>query len=74
MLKIKSIINIKIKDKDYDFYCDPDAPLADVLEANNQINAFILGRVEQAKNAQAAQNIPPVPEMPNFDPVDLEKK
>jgi hypothetical protein len=54
MLKMKSIVSVEVNGKDYEFYCSPDSPLPDALEANNQINAFLLGKVEQAKQAQAA--------------------
>ncbi len=64
MLSVKSIVTIEVNNRKYEFSCAPDSPLPDVLDANNQINAFLLGRVEQAKAAQAAQEIPAVPEMP----------
>ena len=62
-------MHVEVNGRDYEFSCAPDSPLPDVLDANNQINAFLLGRAEQAKNAQAAQQVPPVPEMPPETPV-----
>lgn len=53
MLKVKSIVSVRVNEKDYEFYCDPNSPLQDALEANNQINAFLIGRMEQAKQAQS---------------------
>ena len=58
MLKVKSIISVAVNGKDYEFYCSPDSPLQDALEANNQINAFLLGKIEQVKQAQAQQEQP----------------
>ena len=52
MLKVKSIVSVQVNGKDYEFYCDPQSPLPDALEANNQINAFLLGRIQQAQQAQ----------------------
>lgn len=52
MLSVKSIIKVQVNGKDYEFFCDPNSSLQDALEANSQINAFILGRMEQAKNTQ----------------------
>lgn len=60
MLKVKSIINIQVNSKDYEFYCDPDAPLNDALNANKQIEAFLIGRLEQFKNEQKVPNDVPV--------------
>ena len=62
MLSMKSVICVQVNGKDYEFYCSPDSVLQDALEANNQINAFLLGRIEQAKQAQVKQiedNKPP---------------
>jgi hypothetical protein len=65
MLKAKSIINIKVNNKEYEFFCDPDSPLNDALDANMQINAFLIGRIEQAKIVQKPVENIPVP------PIDL---
>lgn len=65
MLKMKSILNVSVNGRDFEFSCTPDSPLPDALEANNQINAFLLGRIEQAKSAQSAQEVPACPEMPH---------
>lgn len=54
MLKVKSIVYVEVNGRDYEFSCGPDSPLQDAIDANMQINAFLLGRVEQAK--QAAEN------------------
>jgi len=70
MLKMKSIVNVEVKGREYEFTCAPDSPLNDALDANNQVNAFLLGRAEQAKNAQVAQEVPPVPEMPPIKPIE----
>lgn len=65
MLKIKSILTIEVNGRHYEFSCPPDSPINDALDANNQMNAFLLGRAEQAKNAASStQEVPPVPEMP----------
>jgi len=56
MLKVKSIIYVEVNDREYEFYCAPDSPLPDALEANNQINAFLLGRMQQAQQAQSKAN------------------
>lgn len=55
MLKMKSILSVQVNGKDYEFSCSPDSPLADALEANLQVNAFLLGRIEQAKKPSEAQ-------------------
>lgn len=64
MLKVRSILSISVNGRDYEFSCAPDSPLSDALDANNQVNAFLLGRVEQAKKPQ---EMPPMPEMPPMD-------
>jgi len=51
---MKSVLTIKVNNKDYQFSCDPDSPLQDALEANNQVNAFLLGRAQQAQKASCA--------------------
>lgn len=55
MLKMKSIVSVQVNGKDYEFYCVPDSPINDALEANSQINAFLLGRAEQARKAVEEQ-------------------
>lgn len=70
MLKMKSIVSVQVNDRDYEFSCSPDSPLPDAVEANNQINAFLLGRIEQAKQAQdkiKVQDSPPVEEQPKSE-------
>jgi hypothetical protein len=52
MLSVKSIVSVEVNGRNFEFSCPPDSPLPDVLEANNQINAFLLGRVQQAQQAQ----------------------
>lgn len=64
MLKMKSILHTEVNGREFELSFAPDSPINDILEANNQINAFILGKAEQARNAQAAQQVPPMPEMP----------
>ncbi len=56
MLKIKSIVTVEVNGREYEFSCVPDSPINDAIDANNQINAFLLGRAEQAKNAQKTQD------------------
>ncbi len=63
MLSIKSIVSIEVNGRKYEFSCAPDSPLPDVIEANMQINAFLVGRQEQARLAleqakQAEQEAP----------------
>jgi aerobic-type carbon monoxide dehydrogenase small subunit (CoxS/CutS family) len=53
MLSVRSIVSVEVNGKNYEFSCAPDSPLPDALEANNQINAFLLGRVQQAQQAQS---------------------
>jgi hypothetical protein len=54
MLKVKSIVSVQVNGKDYEFYCDPDSPLKDALEGNKQINAFLLGRLQQMEQSQTS--------------------
>ena len=73
MLKMKSILNVSVNGREYEMSFLPDSPITDILEANNQMNAFVLGRAEQAKIAQAAQasqECPACPEMPPAASVD----
>lgn len=51
MLKMKTILAVQINGKDYEFFCSPDSPLADALEAHGQMGAFLLGKQEQIKQA-----------------------
>lgn len=55
MLKIKSVMKVEINGKEYQFSCDPDSPLEDALNANNQINAFLLGKAQQMQKAQSPE-------------------
>lgn len=54
MLKMKSVLNVEINSKCYQFSCDPDSPLPDAIEANNQFNAFLLGRAQQIQKTASA--------------------
>ena len=67
MLKIRSTLCVSVNGREYEFMCPTDSPLNDAIDANMQMNAFLLGRVEQAKQGQAAQEMPAVPEMPPVD-------
>ena len=49
---MKSVLSVQVNGKDYEFSCSPDSPLQEALDANNQVNAFLLGRMQQAKEAQ----------------------
>ncbi len=69
MLKIKSILTIAINGRDYEFSCPPDSPLQDAVNASDQVNAFLLGRAEQAKKAECANSVPDMPEMPPMPPM-----
>lgn len=57
MLKVKSVVHVEVNGREYEFSCPTDSPLQDVIEANVQINAFLLGRAEQARNAQKQEEI-----------------
>lgn len=70
MLKIKSILNISLNGRDYEFSCPPDSPLQDAINASDQVNAFLLGRAEQAKKTECCKEVPEMPEMP---PVNISK-
>ncbi len=63
MLKMKSIVTVAVNGREYEFTCAPDSPLNDALDANNQINAFLLGRAEQARNAQKETPKEPEPKV-----------
>ena len=54
MLSVRSIVTVEVNSKKYEFTCQPDSSLPDAIEASSQINAFLLGRQEQGKAAQAA--------------------
>lgn len=64
MLKMKSIISAQVNGNDFDLHCSPQVPIDDALEANNQIGAFLLGRKQQA---QQAQNAKPAEEQPKSE-------
>jgi len=53
MLKMKSHLVVEVNEKEFSFVCDPASSIPDALEANNQVNAFLLGRIEQAKQQAA---------------------
>ena len=52
MLKVKSFLSVNVNGRDYEFSCSPDSPLQDALEANSQVNAFLLGKVQQAQKIE----------------------
>jgi len=56
MLKMKSVMTVEVNAKTYQFTCDPDSSLNDALDANNQFNAFLLGRMQQAQQAQVQKS------------------
>lgn len=60
MLKVKSCMELEVNGKKYEFYCAPDSPLQDAVEANMQINAFLLGRMEQNKTPSQHEQAPEV--------------
>lgn len=47
MFKVKSCMELEVNGRKYEFYCPPDSPLQDAVEANMQFNAFLLGRLQQ---------------------------
>ena len=61
MLAMKSVLKVNISGRDYEFVCQPDSPLPDALEAHNQFGAFLLGKQEQNKVAQSAQEAQAAP-------------
>lgn len=60
MLKMKSTLQIELNGRQYEFYCQPDSPIQDAIEANSQFGAFLLGKQAQAQ--QAAPQVEAVPE------------
>ncbi len=52
MLKMKSCLEIEVNNRKYEFYCPPDSPLQDAVEANMHVNAFLLGRLQQSAQAK----------------------
>jgi len=63
MLKLKSFICVEVNGKEYEFSCAPDAALPDAIEASSQINAFLIGRMEQAKLANEKNKPQETPEV-----------
>lgn len=63
MLSVRTIISTKINGKDYEFSCAPDSPIDDILEANSQIHAFVIGRKVQ----QQQQAVKPEEEQPKSE-------
>lgn len=68
MLTMKSVLKVAINGKDYEFNCAPDSPLQDAIEAHSQFGAFLLGKQEQNKAAQAAQQAANETQQANEEP------
>lgn len=68
MLAMKSVLKVTINARDFEFQCQPDSPLPDALEAHNQFGAFLLGKQEQNKVAQASQDAQQDSEQVNEEP------
>ncbi len=64
MLKMKSVLDVQVNGRDFEFVCAPDSPLPDAIEAHSQVGAFLLGRMQQA---QQAQNAKPVEDQPKSE-------
>lgn len=64
MLKIKSEMNVEVNKREYLFQCLPDSPLQDALEAVSQIQAFLIGKQEQAKLASEQKEVKEVEAVP----------
>ena len=61
MLSMKSVMKVDLNGKTYEFFCDPNSSLPDVMEAHSQIGAFLIGKQEQCKAAlqqKVSENLP----------------
>lgn len=63
MIKLKSFVCVEVNGKEYEFSCAPDSALPDAIEASSQINAFLLGRMEQARLANEKNKPEETPEV-----------
>lgn len=59
---MKSIVHSNVNGKEYEFSCDPNAPLNEVYEAHSQIGAFLLGKIHLANEAMKKEQ-----ELPKMD-------
>jgi len=57
MLKAKTVLEVKIGEKDYALLCDPEAPLGSVHDALCQMKAYVVQRIveQQEKEKEAAK-------------------
>jgi len=48
----RTILEVKMGDKFYNFECAPDSPLSEINQALVTMNTYVLSRIEEVKKAQ----------------------
>jgi len=51
----RTILEVKIGERFYNFECAPDSPLGEINQALASMNNYVLSRIEEAKKAQEAE-------------------
>lgn len=52
MLKNKSVLEVKIDEKKYQFFCDPDCQLGQLHDALAQMKQYIVQRIVDAQKSE----------------------
>ncbi len=52
MLKQKTLLEVKIDDKLYQFYCDPDSQLGQLHDALAQMKQYVVQRIVDAQKSE----------------------
>jgi hypothetical protein len=49
MLKNNTVLEIKIGERNYQFYCSPDSPLGELYDVLHQMKSFIVQKILDAE-------------------------
>lgn len=53
----RTILEVKIGDRFYNFECSPDSPLQEVNNALQQMNSYILERIKETQKNASSEEI-----------------
>ena len=62
MLKAKTVLEVKIDERIYELYCEPEAPLGCVHDALCQMKAYVVQRIVDQQESEKKKAEPQVEE------------
>ncbi len=54
----RTIIEVKIGERTYNFECSPDSPLGEINQALVSMNSYVLARIDEAQKIKEAAEEP----------------